>query len=69
MGQLDIQNNLLTETDDSDIQVTKNYRGSYNVYSGGVIKHPDCTADDVIRALTNYLSSYKHKAKKTNERR
>jgi hypothetical protein len=54
--------NLLSETIDGEIQVTKDYRGNYNVYANDVLRHSNCTADDVIRALTNYLTSYIHKA-------
>ena len=45
------------ETKYGDIVVSKS-AGVYTVSVGGVVKHPECTADDAIRVLGHYLNSF-----------
>lgn len=40
----------------------------YSVEVDGVVRHPGCTAEDVMRALGNYLHSAGYKAQQSSTR-
>jgi hypothetical protein len=44
-----------------DVEVYRDAGGAYYVLSGGIVRHPQSSAEDVIRALSWYLQSTLHK--------
>ncbi|MBU9200193.1 hypothetical protein KTD31_02080 [Burkholderia multivorans] len=48
------------ETADTEIEVLRAADGRYHVVRDGVNRHPDASAEDVMRALGNYLQSALH---------
>jgi hypothetical protein len=49
------------ETSDGGVQVNKRDNGTYDVIRGGVVRHPEGTAEDAMRALAFYLQSAEYK--------
>jgi len=68
---------IMVETTSSDLviiaettqgtTVVKKTNGLMNVLVNGVTKHPNCTSDDVIRALVHYLESMEYRVKKLTD--
>lgn len=52
------------ETSFGDVEVIKIAHERYNVAVNGEVKHPACTAEDAMRALSHYLQSEGYKLKK-----
>jgi hypothetical protein len=52
------------ETSDGGVQVNKRDNGTYDVIRGGVVRHPEGTAEDAMRALAFYLQSAEYKLAK-----
>lgn len=50
-----IEGDIITETPDQSVIVYKDLSGLYYVIRNGIIRHPKCSSDDVIRALSFYL--------------
>lgn len=52
------------ETDKSRVLVVRDEAGLYQVVSGGVLRHPNCTAENAMTALAFYLHSALYKLEK-----
>ena len=50
--------------DDDLIQVIKHVNGMYSVARKGIIRHPNSTAEDAMRALSVYLHDALYKLNK-----
>lgn len=59
-------NELIVEVDEGGtvVQVFKDKNGVYQVHCDGVVRHPDCSAEDAMRALGAYLQSALYKVAK-----
>lgn len=54
------------ESSSGNIIVSKNERGNYDVIHNDVIRHPNCSSDAAIRALSSYLQGALFKLENKN---
>jgi len=52
------------ETDKSSVLVVRDAAGMYQVIRDGVLRHPNCTAENAMTALAFYLHSALYKLEK-----
>ena len=50
-----------------DVSSSATGDNNYYVFSDGVLRHPKCTAEDVMRALTHYLRGLEYKLEKSKK--
>jgi len=55
------------ETDRSSVVVVLDEAGMYQVVRDGVLRHPNCTAENVMTALAFYLHSALYRAEKLED--
>ena len=57
---------IVVET--NSVCVTRLMNDSYNVYKSGKLKHQNCSAEDVIRALGHYIYVHEYQLQKEREK-
>ena len=56
------------ETPNGDLIVYKTDEATYQVEMNGVIRHPNCTSEDTMRALAHYLQGFAHQVNKAKQK-
>lgn len=51
----EIENTDTLIADSGEVRVYKDIYNSYHIVVKGVVRHPHCHAEDVIRAMSHYL--------------
>jgi len=55
------------DNDNFKLVVMKKCNGKFDVIVDGVVRHPECDNEAVIRALAHYLNSFSYKLSKTEK--